>query len=144
MLSTLHPPTHSSNTLGMFAIQGTAVAYTCFSTAPLDSLQPFPLPCLIAPPAACCLPTCPNMVLPGEEAETYIRNFGEREREPSLAESQAEIDKLHNAAETIRMTCTNDVRTGVYYIQCRQFKEMLASSAEALSRKLMDQVGIME
>ena len=52
------------------------------------------------------------MWLLGEEAEQFVAQFGERAPEPTLAEYQAEIDKMTNAAHTIRHLCTDDVRTG--------------------------------
>jgi hypothetical protein len=54
------------------------------------------------------------MHLISEEAEVFIQGFGSREPEPSLDEYREEIKRLTNAAETIRMTCTDDVRTGEY------------------------------
>lgn len=47
-----------------------------------------------------------------EDAEVAIHAFAERDPEPTLIEFQAEIDRLRSAADTIRQTCTDDVRTG--------------------------------
>ena len=38
------------------------------------------------------------------------------------------------------MACTDDVRAGLYYLRCYDFKELLASSAEAQALKLIDQI----
>ncbi|MEW5311652.1 MAG: hypothetical protein WDW38_003348 [Sanguina aurantia] len=55
-------------------------------------------------------------------------------------DAEAEIDRLRSAAGTIRQTCTDDVRTGLYTIRCRTFKEQLAVAAEGLSVRLLDEV----
>lgn len=52
----------------------------------------------------------------------------------------AEVARLRAAAHTIRTLCTDDVRTGAYFVRCRAFKEMLAASAEALALRLLEQV----
>ncbi|MEW5299252.1 MAG: hypothetical protein WDW36_002285 [Sanguina aurantia] len=75
-----------------------------------------------------------------EDAEVAIHAFAERDPEPTLIEFQAEIDRLRSAAGTIRRTCTDDVRTGLYTIRCRAFKEQLAVAAEGLSVRLLDEV----
>jgi hypothetical protein len=54
--------------------------------------------------------------------------------------TQEEIDRLNNAAFTIRMVCTDDVRTGLYWVKCRTLKELLAKAAEGLVTKLLDYV----
>jgi len=69
-----------------------------------------------------------------------VDGFASRVPEPSLEEYQVEIDKLRHAAEAIRMMCTDDVRAGLYFIRCFEFKEMLASCAEAQALRLLDQI----
>lgn len=56
---------------------------------------------------------------------------------PGLA-MQVEIDRLNSAAESVRLLCTDDVRTGIYWVRCATFKELLASAAEGLAAKLLD------
>ncbi|KAF5833108.1 hypothetical protein DUNSADRAFT_10689 [Dunaliella salina] len=81
------------------------------------------------------------MYLLGEEAENFVRTFGERPDEPpSLEEYQAEIDRLRHAAHTIELLCTDDVRTGIYIVRCRAFKEELTTSAKTLENRLLDQL----
>ncbi|KAG2490029.1 hypothetical protein HYH03_011494 [Edaphochlamys debaryana] len=78
------------------------------------------------------------MWLIGEEASAAVRAFCERQPEPSLPEFQAEIDRLREAAQSVRVTCTDDVRTGAYLVRCRAFKDLLASSAEQLVNSLLE------
>jgi len=81
------------------------------------------------------------MYLLGEEAENFVRTFGERPDEPpSLEEYQAEIDRLRHAAHTIELLCTDNVRTGIYIVRCRAFKEELTTSAKTLENRLLDQL----
>lgn len=80
------------------------------------------------------------MWLLDESAEAHVRTFCERQPEPSLADFQAEIDRLKSAAETVRLLCTDDVRTGLYWVRCTAFKELLASAAEGLVARLLDYV----
>lgn len=54
----------------------------------------------------------PTSALPTPKLALAVANFASEGEEPSLEAYEAEIDKLRKAAETIRNTCTNDVRTG--------------------------------
>ncbi|KXZ48211.1 DHC-9 protein [Gonium pectorale] len=78
------------------------------------------------------------MWLISEDAALAVRAFCERQPEPSLAEFQAEIDRLRAAADAVRVICTDDVRTGIYIVRCRAFKDLLASSAEQLIYQLLE------
>ncbi|GLI65190.1 hypothetical protein VaNZ11_008652 [Volvox africanus] len=78
------------------------------------------------------------MWLIGEEAASAVRAFCERQPEPRLAEFQAEIDRLRAAVDAVRVVCTDDVRTGIYVVRCRAFKDLLASSAEELIFQLLE------
>ncbi|GFR45764.1 hypothetical protein Agub_g7181 [Astrephomene gubernaculifera] len=78
------------------------------------------------------------MWLIGDEAAAAVRAFCERQPEPSLTEFQAEIDRLRAAADAVRVICTDDVRTGIYVVRCRAFKDLLASSAEQLIYQLLE------
>ena len=49
---------------------------------------------------------------PSLPAPLSVHGFCTREPEPSLEEFLGEIERLRSAADTIRHTCTDDVRTG--------------------------------
>lgn len=70
--------------------------------------------------------------------EEHAAAFGADE--PTLEQYAEEIDKLRGDAAAIRVTCSENVRTGVYFVRCSVFKEKLAAAAEAIAMALLDQI----
>eukprot|EP00878_Enallax_costatus_P013463 GHUV01014078.1.p1 GENE.GHUV01014078.1~~GHUV01014078.1.p1 ORF type:complete len:1340 (+),score=424.03 GHUV01014078.1:252-4271(+) len=75
--------------------------------------------------------------------ELYAYSFAEGaggKDAPDLTKFGAEIERLQQAAQAVRLLCTESVRTGLYLVQCRKFKDQLIAAAEAAVHDLLDVV----
>ncbi|GMH33280.1 hypothetical protein BSKO_01114 [Bryopsis sp. KO-2023] len=77
-------------------------------------------------------------ILLNTDTAAFVENFVAQK--PSLEDYAVAIGKHRSDAEAIRLLCTDDVATGVYYIQCASIKETLASAHEEVASKLLEEV----
>ena len=72
------------------------------------------------------------------DLDQFLEEYGSEDH--SIEEYAETVDKYMNAAEHVQNICTNEVKTGLYVIDCSGLKTALSEKARNIASKLLDQI----